>query len=200
MHATSFLPGLSPVAGKSLTTARDAGNLSSNGGAVVLREAAHRLGLAQAIAGPLPDTRNPLLVTHTYANMVMARMVAIACGYEDADDLDTLRHDPALKIACDRAPESGAGLPSQPTISRLENRADTRALYRIGIGLIDLFCGGYAVPPPAITPDSVSSISTTPMTSSTAGSNSACSTRTPEATASSRSTSSKATPASPSCR
>jgi Transposase DDE domain group 1 len=83
MHATSFLPGLSPVAGKSLTTARDAGNLSSKGGAVVLREAAHRLGFAQAIAGPLPDTRNPLFVTHTYADMVMARMVAIACGYED---------------------------------------------------------------------------------------------------------------------
>jgi len=91
------------------------------------------------IAEPLADTRNTLLVTHTYADMVAANTMAIACGYEDADDLDALRHDPALKIACDRAPESDGGLPSQPTISRLENLADLRALWRIGIGLIDLF-------------------------------------------------------------
>jgi hypothetical protein len=153
MHITPFLPGLSPLESKPLTVARDAGNLSSNGGAVVLREAAHRLGLAEVIAGPLPDERNPLLVTHLLADMVMARMMAIACGYEDADDLDTLRHDPALKIGIDREPESGAGLPSQPTISRLENLADIRALYRIGINFIDLFCDGYALPPPAIVLD-----------------------------------------------
>ena len=145
-NSTPFLPGLSPVAGKQLTAARDAGNLSSNGGALLLREAALRLGLAQVIAGPLADleTRNPLLVTHSYDDMVTARMMAIGCGHEDGDDLDTLRHDPALKIACGRAPESGAGLPSQPTISRLENLADVKALYRIGINFIDLFCRSYA--------------------------------------------------------
>jgi hypothetical protein len=153
MQATPFLPGLSPVQSKSLTAARDAGNLSSNGGAVVLREAARRLGLAQAVAGPLPETRNPLLVTHSRTDMVTARMMAIACGYEDADDLDALRHDPALKIACDRAPESGAGLPSQPTISRLENIADLKVLYRIGINYIDLFCRSYAAAPSSIVLD-----------------------------------------------
>jgi hypothetical protein len=85
--------------------------------------------------------------------MAAARMMAIACGYEDADDLDTLRHDSALKIACGRVPESGVGLPSQPTISRLENLADTHALYRIGIGLIDLFCGTYRSTPNSIVLD-----------------------------------------------
>ena len=153
MQITPFLPGLSPVQSKSLTAARDAGNLSSNGGAIVLREAALRLGLAQVIAAPLPVTRNPLLITHTYDDMVTARMMAIACGHEDADDLDTLRHDPALKIACGRAPESGAGLPSQPTISRLENLADLKVLYRIGINFIDLFCRGYEAPPASIVLD-----------------------------------------------
>ena len=59
--ATPFLPGLSPVWTKSLTAAQDAGNLTSNGGLVVLREAARRLDLAAVIADPLPDTRNPLL-------------------------------------------------------------------------------------------------------------------------------------------
>jgi len=148
-----FLPGLSPVDTKSLTAARDAGNLSSNGGLVVLRESARRLGVADVIAGPLPDTRNRLLITHTYSAMVTARMMAIAAGYEDADDLDALRHDPALMIACDRAPEGGHDLPSQPTISRLENLADVRALYKIGIGFIDLFCRGYEAPPKSIVLD-----------------------------------------------
>ena len=142
--ATPFLPGLSPVGSKSLTAAQDAGNLSSNGGLIVLREAARRLGLAAVIADPLPDTRNPLLVIHSYRAMVTARVMAIAAGYEDADDLDALRQDPALLIACERAPEGGHDIPSQPTISRLENLADARTLYRIGTGFIDLFCDSYA--------------------------------------------------------
>lgn len=153
VDATPFLPGLSPVASKSLTVTQDAGNLSSNGGLVVLREAARRLDLAAVIADPLPDARNPLLVTHSYRDMVTARMMAIAAGYEDGDDLDALRRDPALMIACERAPESGDGLPSQPTISRLENLADVRALYRIGIGFVDLFCKSFAKVPARITLD-----------------------------------------------
>ena len=151
--ATPFLPGLSPVARKSLTATQDAGNLTSNGGLVVLREAARRLGLAGVVADPLPDTRNQLLVIHSYCAMVTARMMAIAAGYEDADDLDALRHDPALLIACERAPESGHDIPSQPTISRLENLADARTLYKIGTGFIDLFCRSYAAAPSHIVLD-----------------------------------------------
>lgn len=146
-EATPFLPGLSPVAGKSLTAARDAGNLTSNGGLVLLRERASRLGLAAMMAKHVPDARDPLLVTHTYEDMITARMMAVAAGYEDADDIDALRRDPALMIACNRMPDSGIDLPSQPTISRLENAADPKALYRIGIGCIDVFLDGYATPP-----------------------------------------------------
>jgi hypothetical protein len=152
-EATPFLPGLSPVARKSLTAAQDAGNLTSNGGLIVLREAASRLGLAGVIADPLPDKRNQLFVVHSYRAMATARMMAITAGYEDADDLDALRHDPALLIACDRAPEGGLDIPSQPTISRLENVADVKSLYRIGIGFIDLFLESYKTPPHSIVLD-----------------------------------------------
>ena len=159
--ATPFLPGLSPVAGKALTAAQDAGNLSSNGGLVVLREIARKLDLAQVIAGPLVDSRDPTRVLHTYAHMVArklasevtARMMAIAAGHEDCDDLDALREDPALKIACERAPESGAGIASQPTLSRLENLPDRRTLVEIGLGFIDLFCRSWSKPPERITLD-----------------------------------------------
>jgi hypothetical protein len=57
--ATPFLPGLSPVARKSLTATQDAGNLTSNGGLVVLREAARRLDLAAVIADPLRARSHP---------------------------------------------------------------------------------------------------------------------------------------------
>jgi Transposase DDE domain group 1 len=47
--------------------------------------------------------------------MIRARAFAICCGYEDADDLDVLRCDPAFKLACGRLPDSGRDLCSQPT-------------------------------------------------------------------------------------
>jgi Transposase DDE domain group 1 len=58
-------------------------------------------------------------------------MMMIPAGYEDCDDIDTLKTDPAFKIACDRAPETGVDLMSQPTLSRLENMPDAMALYKI---------------------------------------------------------------------
>ena len=145
-----FLPGLSPVEGKALTATFDGGRMSSDGGVVVLREIALRLGLADAITKPLPDDRDPDRVIHSYDDMALARMMAIAAGYEDCDDLDSLRTDPAFKIACGRAPESGADLMSQPTLSRLENLADWRTLYRIGLAMIDLFCASYTSTPASI--------------------------------------------------
>jgi hypothetical protein len=153
MNATLILPGLSPVEGKPLAATFDAGRLSSDGGAILLREIAKRLGLAETITGPLGDARDPARVRHSYGEMAMARMVMIAAGYEDCDDVDALRSDPALKIAVGRAPESGADLMSQPTLSRLENLADWRALARIGLGKIDLYCRSFARPPAAIVLD-----------------------------------------------
>jgi Transposase DDE domain group 1 len=153
MHATSFLPGLSPVEGKPLTATFDAGRLSSDGDVIVLREIALRLGLAKAITAPLLDKRDPSRVQHAYADMALARMVMMAAGYEDCDDIDTLRADPAFKIALGRKPDSGADLMSQPTLSRLENLADWRTLVRIGLNLIDLFCTSYARPPTEIVLD-----------------------------------------------
>jgi hypothetical protein len=187
-EATPFLPGLSPLRSKPLTADQEAGNLTSNGGLIVLRESALRSGVAAVV----PDKRSQLLVTHSYRAMVTARMMAIAAGYEDADDLDALRFDPALMLACDREPEGGHGIPSQPTISRLENVSDARTLYRIGIGYIDFFCRNYEKPPTSIVID----IDDTDdlvrhggaMLRMDAASNSRCSAPLPAATASSRST------------
>ena len=68
-----------------------------------------------AAGGLIADPRNPLLVTHSVVDILRARMLAIACGYEDADDLDHLRSDPGFKLACGRLPDTGDDLCSQPT-------------------------------------------------------------------------------------
>ena len=57
-----------------------------------------------------PDRRDPTRVLHSRADMIRARIHAIACVYEDADDLDFLRTDPAFKLACRRMPETGAAI------------------------------------------------------------------------------------------
>jgi hypothetical protein len=117
----AYLPGLSPVENKELCARFDGGRLSSDGGVLVLRGIEERLGLAARLAGCLTDARDPTSTAHSYADMIGARLFAIACGYEDCDDLDVLRVDPAFKLACGRLPESGRDLMSQPTLSRLEN-------------------------------------------------------------------------------
>ncbi len=149
----AYLPGLSPVENKSLCARFDGGRLSSDGGVLMLREIEKRLGLAARLASCLGDTRAPASTIHSYAEMIRARLFAIACGYEDCDDLDLLRFDPAFKLACGRLSESGRDLMSQPTLSRLENAPSWRELMRMGLSLIDLFCDSFGRVPERIVLD-----------------------------------------------
>ena len=148
-----FLPGLSPVAGKELCARFDGGRLSSDGGVLLLREIERGLGLGGMLASCMPDERDPSSTRHSQADMIRARMFAIACGYEDCDDLDVLRFDPAFKPACGRLSESGDDLMSQPTLSRLENAPSWRELGRMGLSLIDLFCDSFKIVPVRIVLD-----------------------------------------------
>jgi len=148
-----MLPGLSPVDGLDLHARFDGGALSSDGGGLLLREIERKLGVADGLAGCLADRRDPARVRHSFAAMIRARVMAIACGYADCDDLDGLRHDPALKMACARAPDAALGLASQPTLSRLENLAGWRSLARMGLRLIALFCDSFPRPPAQIVLD-----------------------------------------------
>jgi hypothetical protein len=141
------------VRGKKLTAAFDGGRLSSDGGVMLLAAAARRTGIAQKLAAVIPDARDPTRVVHPLAEILLARILAIACGYADGDDLDTLRADPAFKLACGRLPESGADLMSQPTVSRWENAPGVRDLLRLGRVMVDLYCASYVAPPDAVVLD-----------------------------------------------
>jgi hypothetical protein len=129
---------------KKVTAAFDGGTISSDGGIFLLAGADRRLGLIDTLASLIPDRRDPMQITHSMADMLRERIFAIACGYPDGNDLDSLREDTAFKMACGRLPESGLDLASQPTISRLENAPDLRALIRMSRGMVDLWCQSHA--------------------------------------------------------
>ena len=111
----TLLPfSLPSICHKKVTAAFDGGLISSDGGVLLLAGADKRLGLIEAMAAIIPDTAIDR-ITHTMSDILRARILAIACGYPDADDLDDLRKDPAFKLACGRLPESGTTWPrSQP--------------------------------------------------------------------------------------
>jgi hypothetical protein len=111
------------------------------------------LGIADQLARVIPDERDADRVTHLLPDILRARIFAIACGYEDADDLDRLRFDPAFKLACGRLPDTGRDLCSQPTISRWENAPSLRDLIRLMGVMVDLYCASYPRPPDAVTLD-----------------------------------------------
>jgi hypothetical protein len=138
---------------KKVCAAFDGGRLTSDGGVMLLAAIERRVGIAHRLAALIADPRNPTLVTHSVADILRARMLAIACGYEDADDLDYLRTDPGFKLACGRLPDSGADLCSQPTVSRWENAPTLREVVRLTYAMVDIYCASYAVPPAAVTLD-----------------------------------------------
>ena len=147
-------PFLFPAVGrKKLTAAFDGGRMTSDGGVLLLAAAERRLGVAGRLAKLIADPRNPAFVTHSIADILRARMLAIACGYEDADDLDHLRTDPGFKLACGRLPDSGRDLCSQPTVSRWENAPTLREVVRLTYAMVDLYCTSYPKPPGAVTLD-----------------------------------------------
>lgn len=120
---------------------------------MLLAEVERRLGISEHLAALVPDTRDPLRVTHRLADMIRARLFAICCGYEDCNDFDWLRSDPAFKLACGRLPDSGADLASQPTLSRLENLATLRDAIRLTYALVDQWMASYRTPPKSVTLD-----------------------------------------------
>jgi hypothetical protein len=138
---------------RKVTAAFDGGRITSDGGVMLLAAAERALGIAERLAPLISDPRNPLLVTHSVADILRARMLAIACGYEDADDLDHLRTDPGFKLACGRLPDSGTDLCSQPTVSRWENAPTLREVVRMTYAMIDTYCSSYARAPRAVTLD-----------------------------------------------
>ncbi len=118
-----------------IDAAFDAPQMSSDGGALLLRALDDRLGLSSLLANAVPDDREPSRVRHSRHEQVRQRLYQLALGYEDCNDADSLRHDMVLKTACDRLPDDDEGLSSQPTLSRFENAVSSKALKQMLLAL-----------------------------------------------------------------
>jgi len=134
---------LGNLCGREVIGSFDGGDISSDGGVMLVAEAERRRGVIKRLASVIEDSRDPRKVRHGIAEMLAQRVFGIACGYEDCNDFDDLRHDPALKVAVGRLPCTGHDLASQPTLSRLENSVGARELYRMSEVLVELFVEGH---------------------------------------------------------
>jgi len=107
------------VAGRAVVARFDGGTLTSDGGALLLRETDRATGLLARFAACFTDHRDPARVTHAVESLVRQRVYGLALGYEDLNDHDALRHDPLVAVLAesDDLAAPGAG---KSTLNRLE--------------------------------------------------------------------------------
>jgi len=118
------------------------GQISSDAGLLPLRAFDQRYGLTRGLAQLVCDPREEERVCHSVLSLFRQRLYQIVAGYEDANDADRLRHDPAFQILADQPLGEPRG--SQPTLSRWENSPAPRDLLKLQDALLDWFvniCG-----------------------------------------------------------
>ena len=129
---------------KPVHVAFDAESLSSDGGATLLAQLDHGIGLTRTLLVPLDDPRQQSKVSFTFGELIRQRSYSIALGYEDGIDANALAGDPMMKLAAGRDPEADPDLASQSTISRFENTPSARQIAEMGRGLEKFVIGRLA--------------------------------------------------------
>src|SRR5579871_6620030 len=123
------------------------GTLTTDAGALLLREADRRLGLLDALDRAIPDPRNPDFIVHPQRALLAQRIYGIALGYEDLNDHTSLRFDPIWQALAEYAPDAEHPLASAATLCRLENRAARRTLFAMARVLVEQFVASFDQPP-----------------------------------------------------
>jgi hypothetical protein len=152
----------------------DGGDISSDGGSLLLRKTDERTGIIPQFAACFTDHRNPELIEHSVEHLVAQRVYALALGYEDLNDHDELRHDPLLATVVGkpdptgqsrvRQRDQGKALAGKSTLNRLELTpvgADAESRYKkITCGtpavedlFVTLFLQAHTAPPERIVLD-----------------------------------------------
>ena len=144
---------LAPVGDKTVALDFDGGRFSSDAGLVLRKEIDDQLGLTRALAAVLADARDARRIHFPPEDIRKQRIVHIAAGYEEANDANTVRHDPIFTLLLDRLPETGAPLASQPTRSRFENSVSRTEMSRMALVLMEQCIASYNSPPEVIVLD-----------------------------------------------
>lgn len=154
--------GFQAVGRREVVARFDGGQLSSDGGGLLLREVERRTEILRQFSACFRDFRDPLHVTHSVRELVSQRVFGLALGYEDLNDHDQLRHDPLVGALVDRA-EVLRPLAGKSTLNRLELTPEGRGndRYRrivfdgeaIDAFLVNVFVQAYPVAPQEIVLD-----------------------------------------------
>ena len=136
-----------------------AGQVSSDGGALLLREAERRINLLGRLAACFNDRRMPLLVRHQLPEMLAQRLYGLVLGYEDLCDHEQLRADPLFGLLAGKR-ELDEPLAGKSTLNRLELTGRSLRYHKIGYAaesidrlLVDLYLESQAAPPEQIVLD-----------------------------------------------
>ena len=121
-------------------------SISSDGGVLLLREIDRKLNLTQSLSNLIPDSRKQHMITHSLITLLQQRIYGIALGYEDLNDHDVLRTDPALQTAVNKL----SALASSPTLCRFENRATQQMIFDSNALMVEQFIKTYTTPPEEI--------------------------------------------------
>lgn len=128
------------------------GDLSSEGGLLLLREFDDKLGFSQGISDCIVDRRNPDYITHEMEDLVRERLYMLLQGYSDCNDATYLKTDPTFKAVLGRV-ESDPDLASQPTLCRLENQVTRPELKALIVYQIERWLDSYKTTPNEIVLD-----------------------------------------------
>lgn len=135
---------------RSVSAAFDGGRMTSDAGVLLLREVDRQIGLIDAVNDCIPDPRDQRYVVHQQRDQLAQRIYGIALGYEDLNDQDSLRNDPGIQVAVGASTEESEPLASAPTLCRLENRVDRKAIVRLSEILVDHFLASHDSAPQEI--------------------------------------------------
>ena len=125
------------------------GDLSSDGGMMLLRQVDERIGLTRAAAAVVCDPRDPDRVVHPMRELLAQRIYALCCGHEDLNDHERLREDVLMQTALGR----DQALASAPTLCRLETRATREQCRGLHEVLIEQFIASHHSPPSGLVLD-----------------------------------------------
>ena len=119
------------------------GEITSDGGALLLREADRQLGLMSQVADTVEDHRRQDMVQHSMLSILQQRVYGIALGYEDLNDHQELRKDSAIQTAVDRL----GWLASASTLCRMENQTSRATAVEIHKVMVEQFIASFDKPP-----------------------------------------------------
>jgi hypothetical protein len=139
--------GFTPLGRRSVVAGFDGGQITSDAGALLLREVAGRLKLFERMTTAVPDPREPSMIEHDQKTLLAQQVMGIACGWEDLNDHHGLRVDPLMQLATDRDVDLDRPLAAPATLCRLENRVGHGACVALSKLLVELFIESFDQPP-----------------------------------------------------